>query len=618
MSDDLKNIEDLFREASDQAAGSPPPPPDWAGMSSMLKESALIKTGAGAGTGAGSAGAGGAGGSGGVGAAAKAGLAKVLGAKLVVKAIVATSITAAVGTSTYVVLQDEPTEISMEEAAPDQNNTDVISLEDEVIVLDETENEVAQDQMDMTSSDAVELSGATSTEMNTAADQTTASTATAGVNIKSSAAETGVTEAAIAGATNENAMASSAPNQPAANEASERMEQDAAASSETNAVAGAVEPQGSIADGSSDLPSEKLAASSVNSVPSDEPSLESPEQKQPNAATPPLEGAVDAVALNEESSSAPATEVNNMPEASGTVNTENAATQMVDASGVSAAAPVVAQPAMPVANANPEMAVVNSSAARFTMNQMPSLTLLGSDTASGLALKPPTEYDFVPSAEPKWIISPYVSFDRSSYNVDQLELQNLTNSKYNVQLNSSQLQFTAGLRGAYNFYPHLWIESGVLFSQKSAITGEIELSDDNGNLVGIAEYDLSGQFLEIPISIVLRKNNASFGWYAKAGIHLSYNFPSNNSSYLYRDIANEVQYTVEPSIQTLNPAIAFGAGLEYNITPQFRLYAEPSFRYALRPVLNPSGFNNIPLNPKWNTLGLGIGVNYYFGKNAKK
>ena len=71
-------------------------------------------------------------------------------------------------------------------------------------------------------------------------------------------------------------------------------------------------------------------------------------------------------------------------------------------------------------------------------------------------------------------------------------------------------------------------------------------------------------------------------------------------------------------MQTLNMAIVFGAGLEYNLNQKLRFYMEPTFRQSLRPVINHETFTDIPLNPYWSTLRLGLGVNYYFGNREKK
>lgn len=614
MPNDYKNIEDLFKEASSQAAGPPPPPPDWGGMSAMLKESALIKTGAGAGAGA--TGAGG---------AAKAGLAKVLGAKLLVNAVVATTVTVGAVTAVYVAVDDNDATISIEESTTASEDLETASFEDETATqeaINPADATLAADEspLDPTQSNALKAVDATNTAGlggNSTKPNQAMKTTSEGLTEASNAEP--ITRGSMTQATD----ASVEKNEDEATDADENQTNSFASGSEADIAATATEANSSSFGDASSEASENTVGNNgsdatlvtdtdlVTTAPDATPPalrMEDPSAVENNSGgnnEPPLDSPFDEEEL-----------ANN---ASASAAQIDATTQDFGTTSDPEEAPIYLIPLDDTPTQNTlENKIVSNTNSRFTLEQMPLLSLSGSDTSSTLALHGSDEFDFVPSAKPKWIISPYFSFDRSSYNVDQLELQNLTNSKYDVELNSSKLHYTVGLRGAYSFFPNLWLESGLLFSQKSTITGNIELSDDDGNLVGIAEYDLSGQFLEIPIALVLRKNNSSFGWYAKAGVHLSYNFPSNAGSYIYRDLTTERQYIVEPSIKTLNPAVAFGAGIEYNLTPKLRAYVEPSFRYSLRPVLNVDGFGNIPLNPKWNSFGLGVGINYYFGKNGKE
>jgi len=216
--------------------------------------------------------------------------------------------------------------------------------------------------------------------------------------------------------------------------------------------------------------------------------------------------------------------------------------------------------------------------------------------------------------EPRWLISPYLSIDRSNYTIDQFTLSNLAGSTNDLQIGSNGATFSAGIRGAYNIAPYLWLESGFLYSKKSGIQGIMELYDDNGEVTALANYQLTGDFYEIPLALGVRSNNGYFGWYFKAGVNLAYNRASTSSFFEYYDFEVEKVFTIKPSIRTLNPVIAASAGFEYNILPQLRFYAEPNFRFATRPVLNTPEFDQIPLNPKWSTIGLGIGINYYLGK----
>lgn len=212
-----------------------------------------------------------------------------------------------------------------------------------------------------------------------------------------------------------------------------------------------------------------------------------------------------------------------------------------------------------------------------------------------------------------WLIRPYFSIDLGEYREGVNTLANpITIVSSDVNLNSGPFNFTSGILAAYHLAPFLWIESGFLYSQKNEISGRMGVLDANFQLIKVVDYHLSGKYLEVPVHLMIKDNNGVFGYYAKAGMHMAFSY-SESSNYIdIHDFEIIKTFRVEPSIQTFIPVISLGLGLEYNLNNSLRIFAEPNFRYSTKSVLNASEVENVPINPKWHTFGLAIGLNYYF------
>lgn len=580
MPDDYKNLEDLFKQAADKAGGSPPPPPDWGSMSSMLKESALIKAGGGA---------------------AKVGLFKALGAKMVTKAVVAVAITGTVTTGAYLAVTEADdvretietnsmttTEETPAAGFPEEENGTVDSKQAAPRTLEHRNNvPSATDQVNTQHNASNKVGAPFDSDHATESNGSSIVVTKHQMDLKTNAVivtphdqetnqhtpKTGdVLDAGIPGNASEQATAS--------DESTPGTSMDDAP---VHTITSMDEELAEQRTHGAAITPEHMTAAAMDPA-SDETTAD---DTQPD------------VALANESTDAPKTE------------------PLSETTSVDMDADALETDVEAVNKSEALNAISSMREALDPVTKMPFLDRSGAPVKlEALPLEYTTE--FIDPKEPKWMISPIFSLDLSRYNIDQIELQNLVGSDYNVVLEDNKLAFTGGVRGAYNVYPYLWIETGVLYARKSTISGSMTLIDSASNIQGVANYRLSGRYLEVPLALTVRDNNGSFGWYGKVGTHLVLNWKSQNSYFEYFDYEKEVVNKVSPSWGTINPAISFGGGIEYNINHRVHAFVEPSYRFTLMPVLNSKEFSDIPVNPKWSTLSVGFGVNYYIGNYEKK
>ena len=523
-------------------------------MSAALKQASVVK---GAGAAAGKAGA------------AKAGVAKVIAGKTLVKAGVAIAVSGSVATTAYVVttVDDEAPPIVVE----------AIDHTDHAIVLPQPQQASPE-----TPDRLLETSTLTETENDATADEgSTANTANGTANYTdyllpgASTVASQRTTLPAAEAAADNSTASNAGTE-ALNSFQQNTGNNAAAGSEGSAST----------EANTEADADALASTAAANANND------------NIANPPVD---DNDTMTEGQADIPQDAAADIQQA----DAGSTATTGIRTEAISGAQQDVSDNLLPRNTEN--------------LSEMLSITELSGAPLLVPAVSPepnPTNdwYEW----QGRWMVAPYVSLDRSRYSVDELDLLQANQSNYNLVLNAQSTDYTVGARAAVRVAPYLWAESGILYSSKAAIKGTVDVLSDTGLHIGTAQYNLSGRYLEIPLAISVRSNNGQFGWYARMGVHLAYNMQSDSSFYSYNNYESYTQQRIVPSMQTMNMTIMFGAGVEYNISKTLRFYAEPSFRQSLRPVINHDTFSNIPLNPHWSTLGLGVGVNYYFGNRDKK
>lgn len=213
----------------------------------------------------------------------------------------------------------------------------------------------------------------------------------------------------------------------------------------------------------------------------------------------------------------------------------------------------------------------------------------------------------------RFSLSSFFSFDHSDYILNELELLRSTVGSYHISTDSgNQKRYTVGLRLAYEFSPGLSIQFGLMYSRKGRMTGSVFLQDRGGDFAGVATYSFSGKYYEVPLLLKFTNKTRLFDWYITGGMKFQINVASDDNYFEYTDYTEGQVYHVELGGQSVGNALHLATGMEYEISPRFRWFAEPSFSYSLSPVVKLNNFTKPPFNPNINTFGIGAGLIYMF------
>ena len=177
---------------------------------------------------------------------------------------------------------------------------------------------------------------------------------------------------------------------------------------------------------------------------------------------------------------------------------------------------------------------------------------------------------------------------------------------------SRKMSFTTGILGGYNVIGGLYIETGLLYSNKG--TMHWNFGDAESNSGNTVSYHLEGKHLELPLKIRYEYARKSFTWYASFGTHLKFNISANKSMYDYYDYENMLHYSISPKTKSLGTTLAVNTGLEFNVNPNISFFIEPEFRYSFTPMLQVKDHTVLPINPRQHSFGFGAGVSYKFLK----
>lgn len=174
--------------------------------------------------------------------------------------------------------------------------------------------------------------------------------------------------------------------------------------------------------------------------------------------------------------------------------------------------------------------------------------------------------------------------------------------------NRFELPVSFGLGLRFPLVANLSIGAGVNYTRLArSFTGTYTEAEDGVLLRRISDVTISEtqQYIGIPINIYYDfVNNARFTASAFAGatvercLAIDYRIPDSGST---------VHYSREP--RYLQPSVAAGIGLQYNILPKFSLYAEPGIRYYFDAHQAPS----IRTMQPW-MVSLELGLRYNLGK----
>lgn len=194
---------------------------------------------------------------------------------------------------------------------------------------------------------------------------------------------------------------------------------------------------------------------------------------------------------------------------------------------------------------------------------------------------------------------PYISADKNVYTMvnngdvadsDQLEGEN-------------NFQYTAGAIVGMSINSRVSIETGVLYAQKIKLNTTVI---DGANTYS---FNYNGKYIDVPIRAKIYLNKQFLRWYVMPGIVANINAPSNG--YFKDDVYGDATYTISLMPQSVGMSVQLGTGLEWTITDRISWYVEPSFKYALSPVVKHNTYE-LPIDHLINTISLGTGINFKF------
>jgi hypothetical protein len=248
---------------------------------------------------------------------------------------------------------------------------------------------------------------------------------------------------------------------------------------------------------------------------------------------------------------------------------------------------------------------------------------------SAVASADTSDYKKQAPAKSRFHIGGYFSFDFTNYLVKKNNSVLQSDADYVSQSNAingaqSSTQFTVGLTGGYMICDRVEVEMGMFYSQKKKVDDNlvtpVNTQNSNGEAYSNFIYNYNAKYLEVngKVKYYIPSGEASRKFYIGLGAVASFNFPgkSGDLGYFSRTSYNNstwVQYDkviLEPSSASVSALVA--AGFETKICDKWGLFIEPSYKYALNPVIKHPTFDYIPVNHFWRTISLGFGVRYGF------
>ncbi len=203
----------------------------------------------------------------------------------------------------------------------------------------------------------------------------------------------------------------------------------------------------------------------------------------------------------------------------------------------------------------------------------------------------------------RWAVSPWLSMDHTSYHD-----QRISNDVALDQL-SADRGWTGGLgfRAQYVVKRWLAIGTGIGFVRSGKLTGTIRTSASK-----YTDYHLSGDRLQIPLSLTCLKPLENKELYLRLGMIAELNVHNGSDEVVLHDLAAKQVSTLALSTSSMGAALDFAAGVNFRLRRGLGLFLEPSYRLGLKPMMKHPSFDSFPFNPKVNTLSLGVGLCFTF------
>jgi opacity protein-like surface antigen len=177
--------------------------------------------------------------------------------------------------------------------------------------------------------------------------------------------------------------------------------------------------------------------------------------------------------------------------------------------------------------------------------------------------------------------------------------------------------FSAGFNFNYKFSDNLIVEAEILFSDKGEKTKKYTLTQ-TGNMseiidlrsVSAATFNHHYYYLDVPLKINYYLLTKNVRFYFTAGVSFNTFLYQKTTTVLEKKNGSEEKLTSfsQPKTEIVNLSLLAGVGINYNLTDRYSLKLEPVFKHSLNPIIN----KDAPIKSYLYSLGLNIGIAYYF------
>ena len=202
-----------------------------------------------------------------------------------------------------------------------------------------------------------------------------------------------------------------------------------------------------------------------------------------------------------------------------------------------------------------------------------------------------------------WSIAPWFSLGHSTWtdpeNGDDGSLDQLTVGH--------EQPGSMGLRVQYAFDRRFALITGIQYARKGSLRGTVQTSP-----VLSTYYNLSGDYLEIPLSLKFTLPLENKDLYVRAGGLLQFNMHSGSDRVAMTDASRKQLSTLVLARGSMGTALDIGIGAQFRLVRQWALFIEPSYQYSLSPVVKHPSFDLLPFNPRIHTFSLATGLSFQF------
>ena len=123
---------------------------------------------------------------------------------------------------------------------------------------------------------------------------------------------------------------------------------------------------------------------------------------------------------------------------------------------------------------------------------------------------------------------------------------------------------------------------------------------------------MSGDYLEVPISLKFTLPMENKELYVRAGGLLQFNMHGGADKVAMNDASRKELSTLVLARGSMGTALDIGIGAQFRLSHRLGLFIEPSYQYALSPVVKHPSFDKLPFNPRIHAFALATGLYFQF------